>query len=74
MGFKFEKPFMKRSELVKMGLPESMLDRAYGDAKQTFAVKADPTKPNSPIVFDTDGLSKWWDRQIRLQKAMIGRG
>lgn len=70
----FEKRFMKKSELIKMGFPESMLDRAYGDAKQTFAVKMDPTKHNSHIIFDTVGLAKWWDRQIRIQKAMIGRG
>lgn len=70
----FEKRFMKKSELIKMGFAESMLDRAYGDAKQTFAKKMDPTKPNSPIIYDTVGLSKWWERQVRLQKAMIGRG
>ena len=70
----FEKRFMKRSELIKMGLSESMLDRAYGDTKQTFAVKMNPAKPNSTIIYDTVGLAKWWDRQIRIQKAMIGRG
>jgi len=70
----FSKRFMKRSELIKMGLPESMLDRAYGDAKQTFAVKMNPTKPNSHIIYDTVGLAKWWERQVALQKAMIGRG
>ena len=68
----FEKRFMKRSELLAMGLPETMLDRAYRDPKQDFAVKQNPVKPNSPIIYDTDAPKKWWDRQIRTQRAMMG--
>ncbi len=68
----FAKQFMRRSELIEMGFPEEMLDRAYGDAKQTFAVKMNPTKPNSPIIYDTTGLVKWWNRQVAMQKAMRG--
>ena len=68
----FEKRFMKRSELVAMGLPAAMLDRAFRDPKQTFAVKQNPIKPNSTIIYDTDALKKWWDRQIRTQRAMMG--
>lgn len=59
----FPKKFMRKQELVKMGFPEAMLLRAYRERGQSFARKADPLKTNSPIVFDTDGLGKWWEKQ-----------
>lgn len=59
----FPKKFMKRQELMKMGIPEEMLNRAYREKGQSFARKANPLKPNSPIVYDTEGLKKWWNRQ-----------
>lgn len=71
-SIKFKKRFMKRSELIRMGIPKEMLDTAYRDPDQKFASKADPTKPNSTIVFDTDGFVQWWERNIRVQQAMIG--
>ena len=55
------------SELIKMGFPEELLRRAYGDRTQTFASKMNPAHPNSPIIFDTEGFGKWWDRQIKAQ-------
>lgn len=59
----FPKRFMRKQELVNMGLPEAMLLRAYRERGQSFARKVDPLKTNSPIVFDTDGLGKWWEKQ-----------
>lgn len=69
----FEKRFMKRTELVKMGFPEEMLDRAYRDPKQRFASKINPAKKNSTIIFDTEALGRWWDRQIAIQRAVMRR-
>lgn len=59
----FPKRFMRKQELENMGLPEVMLLRAYREKGQTFARKADPLKTNSPIVFDTEGLGEWWEKQ-----------
>lgn len=70
----FPKPIMRMSELMEMGFPEECLLRAYRDKNQTFASKINPAKSNSPIIFDTAGLEKWWIRQISTQvKAMMRR-
>ena len=72
---KFPKPIMRTSELIKMGFPEEFLRRAYGDKNQRFATKLDPMKSNSPIIYDTEGLWIWWQKQIELQtKTMQRRG
>ncbi len=71
-SIKFEKKFMKRSEMIRLGIPKEMLDTAYRDPGQHFASKADPAKPNCTIVYDTEGFAKWWEKNIRMQKAMIG--
>lgn len=70
----YPKPFMRLTELKKMGLPEELLLRAYGDRKQTFALKLSPTKKNSPIIFDTAGLDAWIDREIRAGVLGMMRG
>ena len=70
----FPKPIMRMSELMEMGFPEECLLRAYRDKNQTFASKINPAKSNSPIIFVTAGLEKWWSRQISTQvKAMMRR-
>ena len=71
---KFPKPVMRMSELINMGFPEEFLRRAYGDRNQNFATKIDPTKKNSPIIFDTEGFWIWWRKQTETQtKTMIRR-
>ena len=70
---KFPKPIMRASELVSMGFPEEYLQMAYRDRNQTFASKINPTKKNSPIIFDTAGLGEWWKRQIQAQVGSIPR-
>lgn len=47
--------------------------RAYRSPKQTFASKIDPRKRNSPILFDTEGLKGWWEKQIALQVQTMSR-
>lgn len=70
----FPKPIMKTAELVKMGFPEEMLRRAYGDKNQTFASKINPACKNSAIVFDTHGFGIWWKNQVSAQVKAIPRG
>ncbi len=70
---KFPKPIMRTSELIKMGFPGELLRRAYGDKNQKFATKLDPMKPNSPIIYDTEGLWIWWQKQIELQTKTMQR-
>lgn len=60
----FPKPFMKLSELMRMGLPEELLLRAYRDKTQTFATRVNPAAGRSHIVFETAGLAEWWNRQV----------
>lgn len=70
----FPKPIMKTAELVKMGFPEELLRRAYGDKNQTFASKINPAHANSPIVFDTHGFGIWWKNQVSAQVKAMPRG
>ena len=69
----FPKQIMRLSELTEMGFPEELLMRAYRSPKQTFASKIDPRKLNSPILFDTEGLKGWWEKQIALQVQTMPR-
>jgi hypothetical protein len=55
----YAKPVMKISELKSMGFPEEYLLFAYRSKGQTFAWKMNPTKSNSPILFDTEGFEKF---------------
>lgn len=64
---KFPRAFMRSSELQKLGLPEELLQRAYADKNQGFAMKINPIKANSPLVFETQGLAEWLSRQIDAQ-------
>lgn len=68
---KYPKKIMRKSELIKLGFPEALLDRAYRHRGQTFAMKLNPLKTNSVIVFDTEGFEEWRLEQIKLeQKSM----
>lgn len=73
-NMEFPKPIMRMSELMEMGFPEECLLRAYRDRNQNFASKINPAKKNSPIIFDTEGLEKWWSRQISAQVRAMPRG
>ena len=72
MTMKYPKEIMRKSELMNMGFPEEFLDRAYRCRGQTFAQKIDPSKKNSPMIFDTCGFEQWRLDQIMVeQHAMI---
>ncbi len=60
----YPKKIMRQQELIDMGFPKEMLLKIFSTKGQTVAWKASPTKRNSPIFFDTDGLEK-----IRLDLA-----
>lgn len=51
---------MRMTELIKMGFPEDYLMRIFRTKGQTIARKMNPSARNSPIIFDTEGLEKWW--------------
>lgn len=54
---------MRMSELEKtMGFPKAYLMGIYNTKGQNIARKVHPNKENSPIIFDTEGLEKWWNQ------------
>ena len=68
---KYPKEIMRKSELAEMGFPEEFLDRAYRFKGQDFAQKIDPSKRNSPLIFDTEGLEEWRKRQIKMEQMAM---
>jgi hypothetical protein len=70
----YPKPIMKISELKKMGFPEEYLMCAYRNRNQRFASKLNPTKKNSPIIFDTAGFEAWRIKDIKAQVTAMPRG
>lgn len=70
---RFPKPFMKGSELQKMGICPELLRMAYGDKEQRFAMKLHPEKSNSVILYDTAGLAEWMTKHIENQTKGLRR-
>ena len=62
---------MSMKALVKMGISESFLRRADMDKSTQIAWRADPTRSNSKIMFDTEALEVFRVKQIALEKKMI---
>ena len=71
---KYPKQIMRKTELIKMGFPEELLDRAYREKGQTFAYKISPMKKNSPIMFDTVEFERWRLKQIAIENRAMQRG
>lgn len=69
----YPKPFMRLQELYKMGVPKEFLFEAYRSKGQTFAQKINPSKQNSPIIFDTDGFEKWRVSRCKAENNGIQR-
>lgn len=63
----YPKPVMKKTELEAMGFPEEYLLRIFHSKGQTVAWKKSPSKSNSTILFDTQGLEK-----LRIKECGIG--
>ena len=62
---------MSMKSLVKMGISESFLRKAYMDKHTQIAWRADPTRANSKIMFDTDALEVYRLKQIAFEKKML---
>lgn len=70
----YPKPIMKLSELREMGFPEEYLLYVYRAPGQTVAHKLNPTKKNSPILYDTEALEKFRLKQIKTEESTMIRG
>lgn len=71
----YPKPIMKITELEKqLGFPKEYLMYAYRSRGQNFASKINPTKKNSPIIFDTAGFEIWRLKDIKTQVVAMPRG
>ena len=64
---KFPKPLMRKGELIKLGFTEYQLDTAYRARGQRFAHKLNPSRRNSPIVFDTEKFGKYLENLARRE-------
>ena len=64
----YQKLIMNRGELVKMGLPEAFLMRAFSTPGQTFAWRTNPANKHSSILFDTAGLEAWRIEDCKMQE------
>lgn len=67
----YPKRVMRIAELEKMGFSKTSLMTAYRRRGQTYAWKANPTKKNSPILFDTEAFEKWRIQMISGRVAAI---
>ena len=70
---KYPKPIMKKSELVAMGFPDEYLMYIYWMPGQKVAHKLNPTKKNSPLLFDTEALEQFRQKQIRIELQSMPR-
>lgn len=65
--YDFPRPYMKQRELVRMGIPIALLQKAYGTKGQRIAQKIHPDKKNSSIIYNTELLGEWMEKEIRIQ-------
>lgn len=65
--FTFAKQRMRLSELVAAGFSKTELKVAYRSRGQRFAYKMNPTKRNSPIIFDTAGLARYFENLAKAE-------
>lgn len=65
---------MKITELEsQLGFPKEYLMYAYRSRGQNFATKINPTKKNSPIIFDTARFDAWRLKDIKAQVTSMPR-
>ena len=68
---RYPKEIMRKSELLKIGFPEDFLKRAQLTGK--IAWRSDPTRLNSPILYDTQALEKYRIDQMELDNQINNR-
>jgi hypothetical protein len=64
--FEYPSPIMRKNDLVKLGIPKGILEDAYYEKGQKLACKQNPSKRNSPILFDTAKLDAWLHKRISI--------
>jgi len=74
MKVNYPKSIMKKNELMGMGFPEEYLMRVYRSPAQNFAHKMNPTKINSPIIFETKAFEDFRQKQIAAEVKSMPRG
>ena len=67
----YPKPIMKKSELLAMGFPDEYLMYIYRTPGQKVAHKLNPTKKNSPLIFDTGALEQFRQNQIKIESQSM---
>lgn len=70
----YPKPFMRISELTRLGISKQMLLNAYREKGQRFAQKISPEKKKSAIVFETAEFEKWRMKQLEMENKSLPRG
>ena len=66
----FPKKIMKKSELLKIGIPRQILMDASSNRKICW--KMNPAKSNSHLLYDTEELQKYIDK-LQKVNAMIDK-
>lgn len=67
----FPKKIMKRTELLKLGVPKQVLENASSNTK--IAWRMSPDKPKSPYIFDTDKLKEFMEKDQKNCELIIKR-
>lgn len=69
----YPSPIMKLRELMQLGFPEEFLLTAYRTKGQDFAQKINPTKKNSPIIFDTEKFEDYRMKKLAMENRALSR-
>lgn len=69
----YPKAIMRRKELVEMGFPYELLDRAYRAPGQKFAQKINPYKKTSAVIYDTAEFEKWRSKEQEKENKALTR-
>lgn len=64
----YPKQVMKKAELKEMGFAEEYLMYVYRKNNKAIAWKMNPTKINSPILYDTEEFEKFRKAQANCNK------
>lgn len=62
----YPKPVMSKPELMQMGFPRTLMDRAFRERGQKMAWRINPKNNRSTILFDTEEFEKWRIGQSKL--------
>lgn len=70
----YPKKFMTVKEMQEFtGLKRDYLLGLFRRSDNNFAMKLDPTKANSTIIFDTEKYDEWMQKEIKQQVKVARR-